>query len=67
MVYIAARAAWYEATHLGYATAGASPGPWRNDSWNPPEERRRNPLSAFFRGLRSALMGVRGTSRRQGA
>lgn len=67
MAYAVRRAAWYEAARLGYATIGASPAPRRLDPWILPEEPKHGAFAAFLQGLRGALMGVRGTSRRQGA
>jgi len=67
MAYAVGPAAWTDATRLGYATSGAGPVPRRTDSWLTPKERKRSVLAAFLRGLRGMLMGVRRTSRRQGA
>lgn len=61
------RAVAFDAAPLAYASAGAGPVPRRNDSWAAEEGPRWISIVAFFRGLRGALMGVRGTSRRQGA
>ncbi len=67
MACASGRSGGFDAARLAYANAGAGPVPRRNDPWAAPEEPRRISIVAFFRGLRGALMGVRGTSRRQGA